>query len=167
MNVDKIVDEITEGEAMRMLMLFSSRFGWTDAVFAREDVSNEWHDNELSLTDDEWEFVRTSRAWVNMSDRMVQDGFEYLREAVWQCKKDYAEKVSAETTDDGARYMVSVDGAYITGFVGNVHEASKVATYWADRGYNNVTLVLQNWEDVYGRVPMISAERFHVEVRTL
>ena len=75
--------------------------------------------------------------------------------------------VSAETTDDGARYMVSVDGAYITGFVGNVHEASKVATYWADRGYNDVTLVLQNWEDVYGRVPMISAERFHVEVRTL
>lgn len=72
--------------------------------------------------------------------------------------------VSAET-DDGAVYTVWVDGSIITGFRGNVHEASKLATYWAERGYTDVTLMLENWEDVYGRVPMISAERFHVEVR--
>jgi hypothetical protein len=101
MNIDKIVDEITEYEAMRMVMSFSHRFGWTDAIFSRADVSNEWHDDELSLTDDEWEYVRTSRGWVNMCDRMVQDGCDYLGELVWQWKKDYAEKVSAETNRNG------------------------------------------------------------------
>jgi hypothetical protein len=57
--------------------------------------------------------------------------------------------VSTET-NDGAVYTVWVDGAIITGFRGNVHEASKVATYWAERGYTDVTLMLENAEEVYG-----------------
>jgi hypothetical protein len=57
--------------------------------------------------------------------------------------------VSAET-NDGAKYTVWVDGAIITGFVGNVHDASKLASYWAERGYADVTLMLENADEVYG-----------------
>ncbi len=66
------------------------------------------------------------------------------------CQSCYDEtKVSAET-NDGALYTVWVDGAIITGFVGNVHDASKLASYWAERGYADVTLMLENAEEVYG-----------------
>ena len=69
----------------------------------------------------------------------------------WRYVWDIAspELVSAET-NDGARYTVWVDGAIITGFMGDVHEASKVASYWAERGYKDVTLMLENADEVYG-----------------
>ena len=63
--------------------------------------------------------------------------------------------VSAETNEPTkvrAEYTVWVDGAIITGFRGNVHEASELASYWVERGYADVTLMLENADDVYGLV---------------
>ena len=69
--------------------------------------------------------------------------------------------VSAETnegTDDGAVYTVWVDGAIITGFMGNHRDATSLANkwrtnlaiWWGDEGYSDVTLVLENADLVYG-----------------
>ena len=97
MDMKNIVDQLTEDDALRMFYHLAGRFGWAGTIFAREDVSIAWHDDDNALTDDEWQFVRSSRAWRKMTDHACSDGLDELREIVEQCKKDLAEKVSAET----------------------------------------------------------------------
>jgi hypothetical protein len=61
--------------------------------------------------------------------------------------------VSTETnkgTDDGALYTVWVDGAIITGFMGYHRDASDLANWWLGKGYTDVTLMLENADEVYG-----------------
>jgi hypothetical protein len=67
------------------------------------------------------------------------------------CQSCYDEtKVSAETFDDGALYTVWVDGAIITGFKGYHRDASDLANWWLGKGYTDVTLMLENADEVYG-----------------
>lgn len=73
--------------------------------------------------------------------------------------------VSIETkpTDDGARYTVWCnDDNFVTG---QPHDLAVVhANYWRDRGYD-VTIILENWEEVYAIRPMNSIEGFRIEIR--
>ena len=47
-------------------------------------------------------------------------------------------------TKDSTLYTVWVNGAIITGFLGDVHEASKLGEYWHARGYADVVLMPQD-----------------------
>jgi hypothetical protein len=51
------------------------RFGWTGTIYTRSDVEGEL---SRGLTDDEWQRVRDSKSWRNLSDCWAEDVWEQI-----------------------------------------------------------------------------------------
>lgn len=66
--MQEIVDRLTEEQALLLLNLLESRFGWATILFNRADAESRFAsltnaDDERPLTDDQWDAVRSSPEW--------------------------------------------------------------------------------------------------------
>jgi hypothetical protein len=82
---EQFADTLTESEALDLQNYLSRKFGWTGVLFNREDATDIWHndhDEDIALSDAEWEAVKVTSAWSRLGEYLSQDAFDLVREAV-------------------------------------------------------------------------------------
>lgn len=88
LNREQFAETLTESEALDLQDYFSRKFGWVGITYSREDASDIWHNeyaddgNDTVLSDEEWDALRTSRAWGNLGNDLSEDAYDLVREAV-------------------------------------------------------------------------------------
>jgi hypothetical protein len=87
MNINELAEQVTEEQALDLYYQFSRRFGWAGLLYIREDATDIWHnenddDDDLALTDAEWEAVKTSKSWSRLGEYLSEDAYDLVREAV-------------------------------------------------------------------------------------
>jgi hypothetical protein len=89
MNINELAEQVTEEQALDLHYQFARKFGWASVVYIREDASNVWHtnlvgddDDDLALTDAEWEAVKTTKEWSRFEEYLSEDAYDLVREAV-------------------------------------------------------------------------------------
>lgn len=77
MNIDNLIDTMTEDDAFRLLPVLERRFGWSVALLNTTDIEEAWRDHTGDdPTPAQVETVRESRDWTKWireyaSDQMV------------------------------------------------------------------------------------------------
>jgi hypothetical protein len=84
---EQFADTLTESEALDLQNYLSRKFGWAGLLYNREDATDIWHnenddDDDLALTDAEWEAVKTTKEWSRLGEYLSQDAYDLVREAV-------------------------------------------------------------------------------------
>lgn len=125
-NVDKVAEAFTESEALDLLTYFERKFGWAGLLFNREDATDIWHndnDDDIVLSDAEWQAVKSSQGWSRLGEYLSSDAFDLVREAVSVAKFNvkatqiYTVWVGGVALDDG---LVDYDDAV---FLALFHDA--------------------------------------------
>lgn len=86
MNINSVSQNISEDEALDLYYLMARRFGWTGLLYVRGDVQDMWDDSEDTMTDEQWEAVRTSKGWSRMGEWLSEDAFDCVRDAIEDAK---------------------------------------------------------------------------------
>jgi hypothetical protein len=68
--IEALIEDLNDEQGRDALRILRRKFGWTGTMFARQDVEDQLG---RSLTSEEWENVRLSRAWDRLQDRMIED----------------------------------------------------------------------------------------------
>ena len=92
MNIDNLIESMTEDEAIKLYFTLSNRFGWAGTFFTREDAEGEWQnqtDDDLStmsaLPDDVWERIQNTWYWrKGISEILTEHGWDIVHNAVWE-----------------------------------------------------------------------------------
>jgi hypothetical protein len=95
MNIDNLIESMTEDEALKLYSTLAGRFGWKGTFFTREDAESEWqnqaYDDETGLTsdrrlpDDVWERIQDTYHWRRgLSEMLTQHGWDIVHNAVWE-----------------------------------------------------------------------------------
>ena len=87
MNINELVEQVTEAEALELHYQFARKFGWAGLLYVREDATDIWHnenddDDDPSLTDAEWEAVKPTKEWLRLGEYLSADAYDLVREAV-------------------------------------------------------------------------------------
>jgi hypothetical protein len=150
-NVDAVAEAFTESEAFDLLSYFERKFGWAGLLFNREDATDIWHndhDEDIVLSDAEWEAVKQTQPWLRLGEYLSQDAFDLVREAVSVAKFNvkatqiYTVWVGGVALDDG---LVDYDDAV---FLALFHDA---------QGHDDVKIVNTKDDTVIARSEWVDA----------
>lgn len=106
-NTDFIKD-LTENEALYLIVAIENQFGWAGTTFTREDAEREWqnqqYDPETGLTpdtpmpDEAWELVQQQWEWrKGLGEILSERGWELVTAAVANAILDYTPSSGAES----------------------------------------------------------------------
>lgn len=129
MNINQLAEQATEAEALNLYSQFARKFGWTGVLYIREDASDIWHDDDLALTDAEWEAVRTSQQWLRLGEYLSEDALQLARTAIAVAKASLGE------------YTVWVGGGEVNDHLLTQRAACVLANNYFNEGYDDVKVV--------------------------
>lgn len=89
----RIIETLTEDQAMKLFWEMQNRFGWSGTVFTRYDAEQEWQNlqfdpatgltSDASLPEDTWEEIQNDWYWSRgIPDLLVERGWEMVSMAV-------------------------------------------------------------------------------------
>lgn len=93
MNIDNLMESITEEEAMEVVYQLTKKFDWKGSLFYSVDVSeyiDTYNDDYADTEQDKVtvEEVKQTSAWHrHMYNRMCQEGFDCLDDAIYEVKQ--------------------------------------------------------------------------------
>jgi hypothetical protein len=132
---EQFADTLTESEALDLQNYLSRKFGWTGVLFNREDATDIWHndnDEDIALSDAEWEAVKLTQPWLRLGEYLSQDAFDLVREAVSVAKFNInATKI----------YTVWVGGIEVNDELVDYDDAVFLALFHDAQGHDDVQLV--------------------------
>lgn len=88
MNItDEMIDTLTESDAFTLYHKMAHKFGWAGTFFTREDANEAFQNiredvQTGDMTDELWEYVRTSWGWDRMNEILCERGWDMVDEAV-------------------------------------------------------------------------------------
>lgn len=129
MNINELVEQVTEAEALELHYQFARKFGWAGLLYVREDASDLWHDDDLALTDEQWSAVKATNAWSRMGEYLSEEAYGYAREAISVAKAQFGE------------YTVWVGGTEVTDHLLTQRAACVLAKNYLADGYDDIAVV--------------------------
>ena len=129
MNINELVEQVTEAEALELHYQFSRKFGWAGTLYVREDASNAWHDDDLALTDTQWEAVKASKSWSRFEEYLSEESYDLVRDAISDAKASLGE------------FTVWVGGAEVNDILHTQQVATDIAKHYLALGYDDIKVV--------------------------
>jgi hypothetical protein len=129
MDTNKLAEILTEQEALELHYEFARKFGWAGTLYVREDASNAWHDDDLALTDAEWEAVTLSNSWSRMEEYLSEASYYLVSEAIKEAKENLGE------------YTVWVGGVEVNSHLLTQAKARALAKRYLADGYEDIQVV--------------------------
>lgn len=94
MDINSIADSISEDDAIELHYRMARRFGWAGLLYVRGDAACLWNDEE-TISDSEWEVVRSRRSWHRMGEWLGEEAYGCARDAVADAKRFLSETAGA------------------------------------------------------------------------
>lgn len=129
MNINELVEQVTEAEALELHYQFARKFGWAGTLYVREDASNAWHDDDLALTDTQWEAVKASKSWSRFEEYLSEESYDLVRDAISDAKASLGE------------FTVWVGGAEVNDILHTQQVATSIAKHYLALGYDDIKVV--------------------------
>lgn len=129
MNINELVEQVTEAEALELHYQFARKFGWAGTLYVREDASNAWHDDDLALTDTQWEAVKATKSWSRFEEYLSEESYDLVRDAISDAKASLGE------------YTVWVGGAEVNDILHTQQVATDIAKHYLALGYDDIKVV--------------------------
>lgn len=83
-------DKCTETEAMYAMAQLCLRFGWTVAMFTRDDAAQIVHEAGAEMTDSLWERVTGTWEWRDgIREHLTDHGWPMVEAAVTKARRPY------------------------------------------------------------------------------
>lgn len=129
MNINELVEQVTEAEALELHYQFARKFGWAGTLYVREDASNAWHDDDLALTDEQWEAVKASKSWSRFEEYLSEESYDLVRDAISDAKASLGE------------FTVWAGGAEVNDILHTQQVATSIAKHYLALGYDDIKVV--------------------------
>lgn len=129
MNINELVEQVTEAEALELHYQFARKFGWAGTLYVREDASSAWHDDDLALTDEQWEAVKASKSWSRFEEYLSEESYDLVRDAISDAKASLGE------------FTVWVGGTEVTDHLLTQRAACVLANKYFTDGYEDIQVV--------------------------
>lgn len=129
MNINELAEQVTEEQALDLYYKFTKRFGWAGTLYVREDASNAWHDDDLALTDEQWEAVKASKSWSRFEEYLSEESYDLVRDAISDAKASLGE------------FTVWVGGAEVNDILHTQQVATSIAKHYLALGYDDIKVV--------------------------
>ena len=94
MNIDNLMDTITEDEATNLIHILSKKFDWAMCYYTKEDVVRALQDKQKDYdnlpTDEQVDKVMATRIWKKiMEEAMCHTGWECMLDAIYDSENGY------------------------------------------------------------------------------
>lgn len=99
MDISKLVEELSEEEAVALHYAFVRKFGWATVLWTRGDVASQWDlfDCQETITDEEWDAVRATTSWRRFDEWLSEDSYQIASDAIREAQMFLAETSKGET----------------------------------------------------------------------
>lgn len=134
MNINELVEQLTESQALELHYQFARKFGWAGTLYVREDAEYVWNaDNgggdPEPISDEQWQAVKTTQTWLRLGEYISTDGLELVRESVREAKTNLGE------------YTVWVGGVEVNDHLLTQDKATALAKSYLADGYEDIKVV--------------------------